>query len=80
MIAGFERAARARLRNFEASRRWIPNRLDHPLQPAEHIAEEGGDHLLEAARATGNWSVVNILAALAVEDRLQRKATKGKRA
>lgn len=58
----------------------IPNRHALALDPAERLAEES-DHfrLREAARATGNWAVVRILAALAVEARHNRKAAKGRR-
>jgi hypothetical protein len=58
----------------------IPNRQALALDPAERLAEGGDRHRLrEAARATGNWSVVNILAALAAA-RERHKAAKGKRA
>jgi hypothetical protein len=58
----------------------IPNREVLALDPAERLADVGDRHRLrEAARATGNWSVVNILAALAADARERRKAAKGKR-
>lgn len=58
----------------------IPNRHALTLDPAERLAEGGDrDRLREAARATGNWSVMNILAALATDARERRKAAKGKR-
>jgi hypothetical protein len=55
----------------------IPNRHVVALDPAERLAE-GGDRrrLREAAKATGNWSLVNILAALAEEARQKRRAGK----
>jgi hypothetical protein len=58
----------------------IPNRHTFALDPAERLAE-GADHqrLKEAARATGNWSVINILAALAAEARRSRKPSKVRR-
>ena len=58
----------------------IPNRHQLALDPAERLAESANPHRMrEAARATGNWSVLNILAAIA-DDRRQRKKPKdGKR-
>lgn len=79
MAAPPDHGARGRLRQWQAGRRWIPNRHDNPLYPAERMAETGGDFLLEAARATGNWSVVNILAALAEEARQRHLAGMEKR-
>ncbi len=58
----------------------IPNRHALALDPAERLAEESDRHRLrEAARATGNWSVINILAALAAEARRSRKPGRGRR-
>lgn len=57
----------------------IPNRHTLALDPAERIAEGANtQRMREAARATGNWSVMNILAALA-DDARQRKKTKQSR-
>ena len=52
----------------------IPNRHQLALDPAERLAE-AGDHrrMREAAHATGNWPVLNILAALANEARHRKK-------
>ena len=58
----------------------IPNRYQLPLDPAERLAEAADRHRMrEAAHATGNWSVINILAALADEARRSRKPAKGRR-
>lgn len=63
------------------AREMIPNRNVVALDPAERLAEGAERHRLrEVARETGNWSVMNILAALAVEARERRKGAKGKRA
>ncbi len=57
----------------------IPNRHQLALDPAERLAESANPHRMrEAARETGNWSVVSVLVALADEAR-QRKKTKQSR-
>ena len=71
-----EHGARARLRQWQASRRWIPNRFDCPLHETERMAEDGSDRLLEAARATGNWAVLNCVNALNDHARKKRRAAK----
>jgi len=56
----------------------IPNRHQLALDPAERLAEGANHHRMrEAARATGNWSVLNILEALASEAQ-QRKRIKSR--
>lgn len=58
----------------------IPNRHQLALDPAERLAESADrNRMREAAHATGNWSVLNILAALAAEARRSRKPAKGRR-
>jgi len=59
----------------------IPNRHQLALDPAERLAEGANHHRMrEAARATGNWSVLNILVALADDARRRQKQKLGKRA
>lgn len=59
-----------------AAGQMIPNRSQLALDPCERLVEGANHHRMrEAARATGNWSVMHILAALADEAR-QRKKTK----
>jgi hypothetical protein len=64
-----------------AAGQMIPNRHQLALDPAEQLAEgANAQRMREAARATGNWSVMSILVALA-DEALQRKKTKqGRRA
>ena len=74
--------ARARLRQWQASRRWsqayIPNRQVAPLHDIERLAEgsdDGGRRLREAARETKNWPLLHCLEALATEAaRIRKKA------
>lgn len=65
--------SRARLHQWQASRRWIPHRHEHALDEAERIAEAGGAWLREAARATGNKAVLGCVDALADHARERRK-------
>ena len=59
----------------------IPNRHTLALDPAERIAEGANHHRMrEAARATGNWSVMSVLAALADEARQRKKTKQSRRA
>lgn len=52
----------------------IPNRHQLALDPAERLAEgANAQRMREAARATGNWPLLNILAALANEARHRKK-------
>jgi len=71
--------ARARLRQWQASRRWsqayIPNRHAAPLQPVEALAESGSAKTRAAAALTGNWTLLRCLEALAAEAaRIRKKA------
>lgn len=66
----------ARLRQWQASRRWIPHRHQHPLHEAERLAETGGAWLREAARATGNKAVLGCVDALHDHAKERRKAPK----
>ena len=65
--------ARARLRQWQAARTWLPNRQSAPLLPAERMAEDGGEFLREAAKATGNRSLVASIDALRVYALERRK-------
>lgn len=57
----------------------IPNRHRLALDPVERLAEAANHpRMREAARATGNWSLVNILAALA-DEALRRKSQKSRK-
>jgi len=71
--------ARARLCQWQASRRWsqayIPNRHAAPLQPVEVMAESSTAWTRAAAMATGNWTLLRCLEALAAEAaRIRKKA------
>ena len=64
-----------------AAGQMIPNRHQLALDPAERLAESADrNRMREAAHATGNWSVINILAALADEARRRKTTKNGKRA
>lgn len=64
-----------------ASRAWIPNRYRVPLDAVERLAESADRRRMrEAARETGNWSLLNTLAALADEARCRKTMKNGKRA
>jgi len=71
--------ARARLRQWQASRRWsqayIPNRHAAPLQPVEALAESGSAKTRAAAALTGNWTLLRCLEALAEDSRQRRRKT-----
>ena len=59
----------------------IPNRHQLALDPAERLAEGANHHRMrEAARATGNWSVLHILVAIADEARHRKKTKQSRRA
>jgi hypothetical protein len=58
----------------------IPNRHQLALDPAERLAESSDNQLMrEVARATGNWPVLSVLAAIADERRRRKKPKDGKR-
>ena len=65
--------SRARLRQWQASRAWIPNRHEAPLHDEERMAEHADDRLREAARATGNKAVLGCIDALRVHAVERRK-------
>lgn len=56
--------ARARLRQWQASRTWIPNLHNQPLHALEVLGMDGDDTRREAAKATGNWSLIGAIDAL----------------
>lgn len=58
----------------------IPNRLAHPLDPVEQMAEGGGDlaQLADAAQATGNWSLFRLLLALRYEAKTKHREQRKK--
>jgi hypothetical protein len=59
----------------------IPNRHAVALDATERLAEAADRRRLsEAARETGNWSLVGVLVALSADARERRQAAKGKRA
>ena len=67
-------AARGRLRQWQASRAWIPNRHAAPLKEVERLAESAADgRLHEAARETGNWPLLRCLEALVDESRRRKR-------
>lgn len=67
---------RARLRQWQAANAWrIPNSHQSPLHEAERMAENDGEHLREAAKATGNRPLLACIDALrihAIEKRIRR--------
>jgi hypothetical protein len=67
-----DHGARARLRGWQAARAWIPNRYKSPLHEVESMAEDAGQHLREAAKATGNRSLMATIDAMRL-DALERR-------
>ena len=59
-----DHGARARLRVWQAARAWMPNRHEAPLHEVESMAEDAGQHLREAAKATGNRALLATIDAL----------------
>ena len=65
--------SRARLRQWQASRAWIPNRHETPLHDEERLAEKADERMKEAARATGNKSLLGCIEALRLHSLERRK-------
>lgn len=69
--------ARARLRQWQSARAWIPNRHAAPLHAVERLAESSDNsRLREAARETKNWPLLRCLEAMADEAARIRKLPK----
>ena len=64
---------RARLRVWQASRAWIPNRHEAPLHDEERLAEKADERMKEAARATGNKALLGCIEALRLHSLERRK-------
>mgnify|MGYP001764780449 CR=1 FL=1 len=68
-----DHGARARLRVWQAARAWMPNRHEAPLHEVESMAEKADERMKEAARATGNKSLLGCIEALRLHSLERRK-------